>query len=242
MPWASGAVASSSRASKKTSSRPYPCSAFTRSRKWRSYGLVLKTETLTPLDVPGGGCKGTRRPTRPDSRTVRCLSHPDECTGDPERPPADTWSEAGARGAEGTRSSDERGPPHLQQIPDPLRRARGVARGETADDDTYYYDGISFWRSDAKRQEAPRALLADTPAHGWRHEDDCTCDLCARAQAGAAAPALRGLTPAPAASRDARPRTRVARPSPQDCSGPPGRSPRQRQGGLTWPGGTGSSA
>ena len=33
--------------------------------------------------------------------------------------------------------------------------------GEAADDDTYYYDGISFWRCDAqRRQEAPGALLA----------------------------------------------------------------------------------
>jgi hypothetical protein len=49
--------------------------------------------------------------------------------------------------------------------------------GETADDDVYYYDGISFWRGDARGK---KRLVPSwrTPAHGWRHTADCTCDLC----------------------------------------------------------------
>jgi hypothetical protein len=48
--------------------------------------------------------------------------------------------------------------------------------GENADG--YYYDGISFWRRDAKGKQR---LVPSwrTPGHGWRHADDCTCDLCA---------------------------------------------------------------
>lgn len=44
--------------------------------------------------------------------------------------------------------------------------------------DSYYYDGISFWRRDGKSKER---LLPSwrTPAHGWRHADDCDCELCA---------------------------------------------------------------
>ena len=44
--------------------------------------------------------------------------------------------------------------------------------------DTYYYDGISFWRvdGDGKKRLVPSWRA---PAHGWRHADDCTCDLCA---------------------------------------------------------------
>ena len=49
--------------------------------------------------------------------------------------------------------------------------------GETADDDTYYYDGISFWRCDAQGQEAPGALLADTrrTAGATRRTAPATC-------------------------------------------------------------------
>ncbi len=47
-----------------------------------------------------------------------------------------------------------------------------------ATDDAFYYDGISFWRcsSNGKRRLVPSWR---TPGHGWRHADDCTCDLCA---------------------------------------------------------------
>ena len=50
--------------------------------------------------------------------------------------------------------------------------------GETADDDTFYYDGISFWRSesDGRKRLVPSWR---TPSHGWRHKDGCSCDLCA---------------------------------------------------------------
>ncbi len=50
--------------------------------------------------------------------------------------------------------------------------------GETADDDTFYYDGISFWRCEAggRKRLVPSWR---TPAHGWRHTDGCSCDLCA---------------------------------------------------------------
>jgi hypothetical protein len=50
--------------------------------------------------------------------------------------------------------------------------------GETAGDGTFYYDGISFWRCEAggRKRLVPSWR---TPAHGWRHEDDCSCDLCA---------------------------------------------------------------
>jgi hypothetical protein len=50
----------------------------------------------------------------------------------------------------------------------------------SGDGDAYYYDGISFWRRDAKGKER---LLPSwrTPGHGWRHSAACDCDLC-RAQ------------------------------------------------------------
>jgi hypothetical protein len=57
----------------------------------------------------------------------------------------------------------------------------GDDRGATTEaGDSYYYDGISFWRRDAKGKER---LLPSwrTPAHGWRHVAACDCDLC-RAQ------------------------------------------------------------
>lgn len=43
--------------------------------------------------------------------------------------------------------------------------------------EAYYYDGISFWRRDAKGKER---LLPSwrTPTHGWRHDTACDCDLC----------------------------------------------------------------
>ncbi len=49
---------------------------------------------------------------------------------------------------------------------------------ETADAQTYHYDGISFWRVDGagKRRLIP---CWRAPRHGWRHDDACTCDLCA---------------------------------------------------------------
>jgi hypothetical protein len=50
--------------------------------------------------------------------------------------------------------------------------------GESAAGDSYFYDGISFWRRDAKGKER---LVPSwrTPGHGWRHASGCTCDLCA---------------------------------------------------------------
>jgi hypothetical protein len=49
--------------------------------------------------------------------------------------------------------------------------------GETAHSDSFYYDGISFWRRDLKGKQR---LIPSwrTPGHGWRHADDCTCELC----------------------------------------------------------------
>jgi len=49
--------------------------------------------------------------------------------------------------------------------------------GETADDSTFYYDGISFWRCEANGR---KRLVPSwrTPGHGWRHTPDCNCDLC----------------------------------------------------------------
>jgi hypothetical protein len=51
----------------------------------------------------------------------------------------------------------------------------GDAPGE--DTDAYYYDGMSFWRRDAKGKER---LLPSwrTPAHGWYHGKACDCELC----------------------------------------------------------------
>ncbi len=48
--------------------------------------------------------------------------------------------------------------------------------GEAASE-AYYYDGMSFWRRDAKGKER---LLPSwrTPAHGWRHGEKCDCELC----------------------------------------------------------------
>jgi hypothetical protein len=49
--------------------------------------------------------------------------------------------------------------------------------GETGDADTFYYDGISFWRSESggRKRLVPSWR---TPTHGWRHRDGCSCDLC----------------------------------------------------------------
>lgn len=49
--------------------------------------------------------------------------------------------------------------------------------GEKSGGDRYFYDGISFWRleSDGRKRLLPSWR---TPAHGWRHETECTCDLC----------------------------------------------------------------
>jgi hypothetical protein len=49
--------------------------------------------------------------------------------------------------------------------------------GASAGGDSYYYDGMSFWRleTDGRRRLLPSWR---TPAHGWRHVRDCDCDLC----------------------------------------------------------------
>ena len=50
--------------------------------------------------------------------------------------------------------------------------------GESTTADSFFYDGISFWRRDPKAKQ--RLIPAwRTPGHGWRHAGDCTCDLCA---------------------------------------------------------------
>ena len=69
--------------------------------------------------------------------------------------------------------------------------------GEGEDADSYYYDGISFWRHDPKGK---RRLVPSwrTPGHGWRHASDCTCDLCAARRPVVAPSALRRLSPRPA--------------------------------------------
>jgi hypothetical protein len=50
--------------------------------------------------------------------------------------------------------------------------------GESTDADHYFYDGISFWRRDAKGK---KRLIPSwrTPSHGWRHAGGCDCELCA---------------------------------------------------------------
>jgi hypothetical protein len=49
--------------------------------------------------------------------------------------------------------------------------------GETKDGDTFYYDGVSFWRvaGDGKKSLVPSWRA---PGYGWRHDADCTCYLC----------------------------------------------------------------
>lgn len=49
----------------------------------------------------------------------------------------------------------------------------------SADGEAYFYDGMSFWRRDAKGKQR---LVPSwrTPGHGWRHAPDCTCELCAQ--------------------------------------------------------------
>ena len=50
----------------------------------------------------------------------------------------------------------------------------GAASGR----ETYFYDGMSFWRRDASGRE--RVVPSwQAPGHGWRHEAECGCDLCA---------------------------------------------------------------
>lgn len=59
---------------------------------------------------------------------------------------------------------------------------------ESADDgDTYRYDGISFWRRDARGKER---LLPSwrTPVRGWYHKGACDCDLCAAHRPAAVRP------------------------------------------------------
>jgi hypothetical protein len=43
--------------------------------------------------------------------------------------------------------------------------------------DSFYYDGMSFWRLGANGKQR---LIPSwrTPGHGWRHATDCRCDLC----------------------------------------------------------------
>ena len=50
--------------------------------------------------------------------------------------------------------------------------------GESDARDSFFYDGMSFWRRDAKGK---LRLVPSwrTPGHGWRHAPGCTCDLCA---------------------------------------------------------------
>jgi hypothetical protein len=49
--------------------------------------------------------------------------------------------------------------------------------GEGRGAETYYYDGISFWRRDAGGK---KRLLPSwrTPTHGWHHAGACDCELC----------------------------------------------------------------
>jgi hypothetical protein len=49
--------------------------------------------------------------------------------------------------------------------------------GEAGEAGSYFYDGISFWR---RNGDSTQRLLPSwrTPAHGWRHADDCDCELC----------------------------------------------------------------
>jgi len=49
--------------------------------------------------------------------------------------------------------------------------------GESDESDSYYYDGMSFWRRAAKGKQR---LVPSwrTPGHGWRHAPGCTCELC----------------------------------------------------------------
>lgn len=49
--------------------------------------------------------------------------------------------------------------------------------GEPADADRFYYDGLSFWRLDAGGRKRLRPSWR-TPVQGWRHKQDCPCDLC----------------------------------------------------------------
>ena len=49
--------------------------------------------------------------------------------------------------------------------------------GEAGKNETYFYDGMSFWRRSSKG--ADRLLPSwRTPAHGWRHAAACDCYLC----------------------------------------------------------------
>jgi len=49
--------------------------------------------------------------------------------------------------------------------------------GDTLEEYRYYYDGISFWRMEGggkrRRIESWR-----TPRYGWRHGEECGCELC----------------------------------------------------------------
>lgn len=50
--------------------------------------------------------------------------------------------------------------------------------GESDKSDSFFYDGVSFWRRDAKgKQHLVPSWRA--PGHGWRHAPGCTCALCA---------------------------------------------------------------
>jgi hypothetical protein len=42
---------------------------------------------------------------------------------------------------------------------------------------TFYYDGLTFWRLNARRRRK-HAASWECPRHGWQHERWCACDLC----------------------------------------------------------------
>ena len=68
--------------------------------------------------------------------------------------------------------------------------------GETADGDAFYYDGISFWRSESGGKEAAGALLADARAR-LAPRGRLQLRPVRRAPA-AGTPAVRGLSGLPA--------------------------------------------
>ncbi len=59
--------------------------------------------------------------------------------------------------------------------------------GDRAADGAFHYDGISFWRL---QPDGGRRLLPSwrTPGHGWRHTDDCSCELCSARRPAATRP------------------------------------------------------
>jgi hypothetical protein len=49
--------------------------------------------------------------------------------------------------------------------------------GDSGEAESYFYDGMSFWRRNGKTKER---LLPSwrTPTYGWRHAEECDCELC----------------------------------------------------------------